>query len=1305
MKKQYKKLIMNSWFGILFTVLATLFANSNSYAQTTRTWTGAVNTEWGIAGNWSPSGEPEPGDDIIINAGDNNPEFEEFIGIQNFTMNAGTLDLSAFTMVIAGTARFQGGTITNGNINCNGTLTVFRGTTFHAGITVNSGTVNLGGSTFNNPITITKTGAANVVSRGGNTFKSSATIINSGSGNLTLADTLADTFEAQVTLTNSGSGIIFVAHNTSGNSFQGNIIVNSTGSSLGVRFGQNGGTSTLSASRTISIGGSGFSSGDLRLRGLTQTGATAQSLTSFSGSTAIYFESACVFNGELTITAPQIFISNTTFNTACEFSKTGANNNQSLGGNTFNSTVIFNNSGSGDVILGTSSNDIFNGDVTFSATSSGGILPSNIASGNQFNGDIILNCTSASSRGIRFGQNGGTSILASSKTLQIGGLGFDGGSLRLRNITQNGSTAQSLVVTSGTATLLLESGNTFNGNVTFSFPQLQVSGTSFNGTAALTKNGGGNNSSIGGNTFASTASITNSGTGNLILATTSPDIFSGQLTLINAGSGHINMAHGSSGNQFNQNIILNSTSGNGIRFGQGGGTSTLATSRTLTIGGSGFSSGDLILRGFTQSGSTAQSIALTGTAGLVFESGTTINGNFTGVSPKLILSGATFNGTATLTKNGSSSDASFGGNTFEGITSISNSGSGDLTLGLIFNDIFNENVTYNNTGSDVINLSYGSEGNEYNGNIVLNCTGSAAGIRFGQGDGTTILASSRTITIGGSGFTSGDLRFSHFTQLGTTAQSLTTFGSGVEVYFENNTTFNGALTLTVPELYLDGAVFNAAATFTKTGSGLNLSSGGNTFNGSTTINNTGTGSMLLAGAFTDNFNNNVTFTQTNSNTLFPAYSVNCNFAGNLSTTGTAYKVTFGDNGGRVTFTGSGLQAIEGSSSQIPDFRNITMNKASNTLNLNVPIVVSGELNLTSGRIRSTSTNTITLSDNATAINANNSSYINGPIVKEGDDAFTFPVGKGGVYRPIAISAPASTLARFWAEFYLDDSNSSFSHASKDPSIHHLSSCEYWILDRLASTSSVSVTLTWNTTSCGVTSLGDLLVARWDGSQWKDHGNGGTSGNTTAGSIVSSGAISSFSPFTLSSNNEENPLPIELLSFDAKATGSHVELMWSTLSEINNDYFTIERSYDAANFEAVSVVSGAGNSNIRLQYSARDYDPYPGVSYYRLKQTDFNGTFTYSNMEAVNFEANNGMDMVLSPNPAENDVEIRFSGVKFSKPDIIIRDLRGNKIFEEHFEMKRADDAIIIDLSLFASGLYFISVSEGNKKITKRIIKK
>ncbi len=121
-------------------------------------------------------------------------------------------------------------------------------------------------------------------------------------------------------------------------------------------------------------------------------------------------------------------------------------------------------------------------------------------------------------------------------------------------------------------------------------------------------------------------------------------------------------------------------------------------------------------------------------------------------------------------------------------------------------------------------------------------------------------------------------------------------------------------------------------------------------------------------------------------------------------------------------------------------------------------------------------------------------------------------------------------------------------------------------------------------------------------------------SNTSSNTVSVPAVTTFSPWAITQSSD--PLPIKLLAFNAVCTGNKVDLDWATASETNNDYFTVEKSIDGVDWEFVLNMNGAGNSNNILYYKTSDDQPFAGNSYYRLKQTDFNGAFTYSNIAAV-----------------------------------------------------------------------------------------
>jgi hypothetical protein len=159
------------------------------------------------------------------------------------------------------------------------------------------------------------------------------------------------------------------------------------------------------------------------------------------------------------------------------------------------------------------------------------------------------------------------------------------------------------------------------------------------------------------------------------------------------------------------------------------------------------------------------------------------------------------------------------------------------------------------------------------------------------------------------------------------------------------------------------------------------------------------------------------------------------------------------------------------------------------------------------------------------------------------------------------------------------------------------------------------------------------------------------------------------------------LPIELQSFDAYPLNESVSIEWQTSAEINNDYFTVERSGDAKSWDEIRNIAGAGNSNQLIYYSIIDNKPFSGLSYYRLKQTDYDGDFSYSNSVIVNFESQDG-SVVLYPKPAQNYISVK------SKSDVIrviIHDASG-QILKEYKDCNGR-----LDISTLNPGVYYVEV--------------
>ena len=197
------------------------------------------------------------------------------------------------------------------------------------------------------------------------------------------------------------------------------------------------------------------------------------------------------------------------------------------------------------------------------------------------------------------------------------------------------------------------------------------------------------------------------------------------------------------------------------------------------------------------------------------------------------------------------------------------------------------------------------------------------------------------------------------------------------------------------------------------------------------------------------------------------------------------------------------------------FKNIALSKtnAFSPVLLETPIIISDSLYFEKGNLLTSETEIIVLQNLTKCLNAQDSSFIEGPVIKKGNQAFEFPTGNNGHYKPVSISAPAAYCV-YKAGYLNESAQSIHSFGSKDVSLNELSENEYWKLDRLSGTSDVSVTLNWDDMSCGFDTKANLRIAAWNGTLWADKGNGASTGDSTAGSITSSSASTHYGYFIL-----------------------------------------------------------------------------------------------------------------------------------------------------------------------------------------------
>jgi hypothetical protein len=387
---------------------------------------------------------------------------------------------------------------------------------------------------------------------------------------------------------------------------------------------------------------------------------------------------------------------------------------------------------------------------------------------------------------------------------------------------------------------------------------------------------------------------------------------------------------------------------------------------------------------------------------------------------------------------------------------------------------------------------------------------------------------------------------------------------------------------------------------------------------------------------------------------------------------------FAAGGSTVYITGSattGFSTIGGASVTI--FNQLEINKSSNDTRLDHDIEIDGDLTLKGGNLVLNHSD-IMLGGNISGETANTriTGTDGGAIIKTVN--LNMPIaenpGNLGVEITSIKNLGQTTIHRRHSQLTNNGNHSIYRHFDISP----------------ASNTELDATLRihyFDEELAGLTE-NQFEIWRFDGANWSAQNT--NSFNTTANWVEASG-FSSFQTFTVA--EEMNLiLPVELVDFKVRANDrQEVDVFWSTASETNSDYFIVERSTDGLVFEAIARVKGAGNSTAALHYQALDDRPALGINYYRLRQVDFGGSFSYSDIETVHLLS--GEKFSAYPNPLSEVLNISAEGLQQEgELGLEISDELGRKVFSKTVLPGDLDATLRIgEVSGFAPGNYFLSL--------------
>lgn len=604
------------------------------------------------------------------------------------------------------------------------------------------------------------------------------------------------------------------------------------------------------------------------------------------------------------------------------------------------------------------------------------------------------------------------------------------------------------------------------------------------------------------------------------------------------------------------NITVGTSSTGGFHLGETGYPITIGAGYGLAVDTMGFDEGILYLYDLTQLGTAESDLStLESTVKLSnckfggklitseTESTELLAGNEFGevdLGNVTVWKGGVFNGKADITATGTTKNNVFhdstnitvsnslgmgygGSDTAWAPVSIITIGVGGVNIAGNSSNYFADNVTLTNssTSSGVVYASWPGVTTTYNKDVIINQTGGLR-TRF-YGSGCTINGTIRTGSIG---ITDGDLYIEDIVQTGSDSILLRNVDDASVVLLDDldinghllleggtpimaNTTFGGGVTLKCNSIPPYGCNFYGDCYFTKLGATNNLTHS-NTYHGNLYVTNESNTNYLYmgAGSWKDTVMGDLTLVNNGDADLWFASSAVIPVGGDIHIDGTKeVKLGAVATNDWVKLNGSGNQTITIGDSIDHQFYRILIDKPNGNVIVEDSLVISHELDFDRGSIVCLEDGMITFQDGAWVDGMTDSTYVDGPVKKVGNDAFTFPTGEAGTYRPITMTAPSSTSTEYTVDFVHMNPNFMFGEELEDTSLKYITPLDHWALESNSGASDVSWTIGWHDQDpYNNFQISETRVAGWSSTGWEDLGGISHSGTTDAGTVKTAAVV-------------------------------------------------------------------------------------------------------------------------------------------------------------------------------------------------------